>query len=153
MGIFGRKATPSGPDWSTAPVPGDPQWKRHELPRPDTHQAIESAILQAGVDDSDVDRVECLVRLWHMISGVAQITFKVAGYGGEAAASGLAKLSERSDFSEDMLWNYFSHQGALGVAVQHRVVEMFQSGDAVTVLAEMIRDGDCRHNLGGSDRV
>lgn len=142
---------PTTTDWATAPIPGVPQWQRHEAARPDTLATVAEAIRRSGVDPREIDRVECIVRVWNVVSGLGE-NYLRAGGAAEAAA-GFPVVARRADFSEDMLWNYFSHHAAVGVAAQQRVVEMFETGQVADALAQAIADGQCRVELGGKDRI
>lgn len=150
MGFF-KNPFALGVDWATDPIPGDREWQRHESPRPDSLLAVEEAVRLSGVSGDEVDRVDCLVRVWAVLSGLGQHLFEAGG--DPKAARGLGLVASRPDFSEELLWNYFSHHGALGVAVQKKVAEAFASGQVARILAEVVREGECRVAVVGHDRI
>lgn len=149
MGFFSRLV--SGPDWARDPIPGDPQWLRLESPRPDLQQVVHDAIAQSGVDPAEIDLVECFACMLRLIVGEAAFTLESGGHRGASEAFDL--IMQRDDYTDDMLWNYFSHQGAPGIAAQRRVAETFSSGQATEVLARIISEGGCRIEIHGRDRI
>lgn len=147
--MWGRKAV-AEKDWTVEPITGVPQWQRHESPRPDLLAVTADAIRMSGHDPRDVNKVDCVAKLSNLIKGVGAHYLRT---GNAAAADGMEQLTTRADFSIDLLWDYFSHHGALGVAAQQKVVEHFTNGDAAGILAGMIRDGECGFGFAGGDRI
>lgn len=150
MGLF-SKLFGTRIDWSTDPIPGDPQWRPLEAPRPDSLATAREAVRRSGVDPADVDLVECLIRVWNLIIGLADQYFRSSGQAAVAEAMGV--VSTRSDLSDELLWNFFSHHQATGVAVQRQIAGVFASGQAAEAVASLIREGECRIALGGRDRI
>lgn len=139
------------PNWAVDPITGDPQWKRHEAPRPDLMVTVEQAIEISGVDPREVNKVTCLAKATGVITGMGSHYLRQAGQ--VAAAEGLLQVVKRPDATTDMLWDYFSHHGAAGVAAQRRIVEHLTSGEAAAVLADVVRRGDCGFGFGGTNRI
>jgi len=103
---------------------------------------LQDAILRSGVDPAQIDRAAVMEHMVNTISAGGAAT--MAGQGDRKAADGLVTVSNRPDCTIDMLWNYFSHQEALGIAVQRMLAEMFNSGEMATIMARQIRDGSFR---------
>lgn len=110
---------------------------------PDIVAIAFEAIERSGVDPEEVDEVDCLVKLGHLIIGTGAHYLRVLDL--DAAATGLEALRRRADFSEGVLWDYFAGLGAPGVVARHRVVKHFDAGEFTAVLVSLIRNGECRH--------
>ncbi len=150
MGLFSRAPKNIPDDWSVKEVTGLANWMRHQEPYPSLREVMESAVSNSNLVNEDVNKVSALASLYTMWKNVGSHMF-VSG-GSKAGAEGLSKLFERTDFTEDMLFRYFSHQGATGVAVFNTLVEHTQE-QFPEFLVEQINEGKHAPQLGGKDRV
>lgn len=149
MGWLGKKAAPAARDWSAGPVERG-EWASHALPYPDSLALVEQAISRSGADPSTVDKVDGVVRVWNLVITLGSHALQRD----PAAQAGLHQVGSRADLTDELLWNYFTHHGAIGIAAQHHVIETYvDSGQIVEVLAQLMADGEMRLDLGGHDRV
>jgi hypothetical protein len=137
---FGRSSEPRTPDWARDPIPPSP-WARHATPFPDSLAVVDEAVRISGLDPAQVDRPAAVRSVWRLVVGVGKNLLDAD----PAAAQALDVVWARADLSDDLLWNFFTHQGARGIAARnHLIASVFATGQAVDVVVEQLREGAFR---------
>ncbi len=148
MGWLSKKEAP-GRDWTSGPI-GPGEWAQHALPHPDSLALVDQAVVASGVDPAVVDRIDALCRVWNLIITLGADALQRD----PAAQSGLQQVGSRPDLSDELIWDYFTHQGAIGIAARNHLIETYvQSGQVVEVIAQLLREGQMQTGLQGKDRV
>ncbi|MBA3020741.1 hypothetical protein [Propionicimonas sp.] len=136
-------------DWSTGAIEPHDSWIRHAHPYPDTLAVVREAIRESGADAALVDLPGAVVAVWRMIAGIAKDNLK-----DRRAIEDLDKVLHREDLDDQKIWDFLTHQEALGVAIRNNLIEdYFQTGMITQALVGMIRDGSLKISLGGQARV
>ena len=137
-------------DWATDPIPPNGDWVKHAAPYPSSIDVVDEAVAMSKVAPAQIDRVEALVGVWRIIVAVGKLNLQT----NPEAVRGLETVASRGDLSDELLWNYFTHHGALGAAARNQMIEStFDSGQAVETLAKMMREGGFHVGIAGSDRI
>lgn len=138
-----------GIDWAVDPIPPS-QWARHAAAYPSSIAVVDEAVQASGLQPAEIDRVEAVAGVWKLIVEVGQKLLA----SDPGAVSALETVWGRSDLTDDLLWNFFTHHGAQGIAARNHLIEsVFHSGEALGVLVQLMREGSFRHAVGGSDRI
>jgi hypothetical protein len=128
-------------DWATDAIASDPIWLA--LPRqtpPDLSAVATRAIEESGRSPETVDTSGVVAAIYKVFTAQLLAYFKSSGI--VDTQGDLDKIFARSDFTQDMLWAYLTHQGAPGWAAYELLSELF-AGDAfiTDVLVVFIRSG------------
>jgi hypothetical protein len=132
-----RASSPSGVDWSTVAVPLHPDWAGVVRPHPSSVEVGETALARLGGRWRDADRTDALICVWRVVGADGRHGLERAG--GLRAAAGLDLVLRRADLCDEVLWNYFTHHGPVGVAVREQLVDsLFDSGRIVDLVASRL---------------
>lgn len=146
---WGKKKSEPKRDWSVGPI-GPGEWAQHALPHPDSMAMVQQSIVMSGVDPAGVDRVDALCRVWNILLKIGDDLLQRD----PVAQNGLRQVGSRPDLSDELIWDYFTHQGAIGIAARNHLIETYvQTGQLVEVLAQLLQDGQMSIGLEGRERI
>ncbi|MGN0064925.1 MAG: hypothetical protein ACI379_11850 [Nocardioides sp.] len=150
MGLFGRTPKPAGGrDWSQGPIEPS-EFAKFAEPYVDSLDIVEHGIALSGVEPTEVDKIEALVRVWN----VQQAILKDLLSAEPRIVAGLDVVAARPDFNDELMWNYLTHVGPVGVAARNHLTETYsRTGRLAEIVATVIREGGMRVDLGGRDRI
>lgn len=132
-------ATRPPSDWSRDPLPPT-RWAGAAEPAPATAALVRAAVAESGADPAAVDKELAARYARQLIIHSAHDLFRQTGNCSGARA--LLLVSLRVDLGDEMLWNFFTHQDANGVAVRNHLIGSYLGGGEVTAsLVGGIRDG------------
>jgi hypothetical protein len=148
--VIDRTSAAREVDWSTAAVPLHPDWCGSVRPHPSSVEVVETALARLGGRWRVADRTDAVICVWRVVGADGRHGLEQAG--GLRAAAGLERVLRRADLCDEVLWNYFTHHGPLGVAVREQLVEsLFVSGRIVDLVASRLlsRAGRAAEGLEG----
>ena len=145
------KGKSAGRDWSQGPVAANPETARYSSTPPDVVAEIEAGIAESRVDPSRVDKVDLLVRVWRVMEVQGAEWLSQSGH--KKAVPAMEELASRSDKDTDMIWNFLTHWGPAGIAVQRNLSELFESGQMRSVIVQVIQEGTVDNGLVGRDKI
>lgn len=142
------EAFPSAVDWGLDPLPPT-RWAGAAERAPDTLALVRAAIVESGVDVLQVDLGRAAQYARALIVHAAHEAFLQTDNAGGARA--VLLVSVRPDLCDELLWNFFTHQGANGVVVRNHLIGSYLCGGDVTdSLIGGIRDGSLLRGGGDS---
>lgn len=126
-------------DWAVGPIEPNARWAKRADPQADLDAIVAAGIALSGHAPEGVDRANVDLGIFRIVRYHA--TFMSNGMGLRGVDRDIDAIFHRADFCWQMLWDYFPHREAEGVAIHDRLMLELGREDIPEVIAAGITGG------------